>query len=138
MELWRVNVDYAVIQTLEEIGRVKGKKFGFTDQYEVEITKDTAKLLLDKIRFNLSLEEIILNGRILGKFMLDETKNLTFKLKPVEVRRNDTLRTKELIRAKSHRELRMNKSTLWYMKKRLEQTGTVRVYRKTLDQLARP
>jgi CRISPR-associated protein Cas1 len=135
MELWRVNVDYSVIQTLEEIGRVRGKRYGFTDQYEVEITKDTARLLLEKVKLNLSLEEIILNGRILAKYMTGENRRLNFRLNPVEVRSSDIVRAKGLILAKSYRELGMNKSTLWYMRKHLERTGTVRLYDKTASRL---
>ncbi len=133
MELWRVNVDYSVTQTLEEMARLPGKKYGFTDQYEVEITKETARLLLEKITLNLSLEEMIRNGRILAKHMTDLSENLSFSLQPVQVRRKDTLLTKELIMSKSHRELGMNKSTLWYMKRRLERTGSIRLYGKTSD-----
>jgi kynurenine formamidase len=38
---------------------------------------------------------------------------------------------KEMILTKSHRELEMNKSTLWYQRKRLRETGSVRLYDKT-------
>jgi hypothetical protein len=44
---------------------------------------------------------MILNGRILAKYMLGTTRGLSFKLKPVKVKRSDTLHTKELILRKS-------------------------------------
>ncbi len=51
MELWRVNIDYSVLQTFTEMknNSQKKKMYGFTDRYEVEITSDTAKLLFEKI-----------------------------------------------------------------------------------------
>jgi CRISP-associated protein Cas1 len=131
MELWRTNVDHAVLQTLEEMRKSKGKKFGFTDKYEVEITADSAKLLLEKNRFSLSLEEIIFNARLLSKFILGENKKLAFRLRSIETRRKDTIQTKHLIRSKTFKELGLNKSTLWYQKRRLEETGSLRIYNKT-------
>lgn len=82
------------------------------------------------------LEEIIMNGRILAKFMLGQTKKLSFKVKPLDVRKKDTLRTRELILGKSHRELGMNKSALWHIKRRLGQTGSARMYNETSRQLS--
>ena len=79
MELWRTNIDHAVLQSLEEMKKTKGRKFGFTDRYDVEITSDTARLLFEKIRLNLSLEEIIINSRKLAKYFLRENRNLSFK-----------------------------------------------------------
>jgi len=36
-----------------------------------------------------------------------------------------------LIKSKSYRELGLNKSTLWYQKKRLEEAGSIRIYLQT-------
>ena len=40
-------------------------------------------------------------------------------------------RIRETMLSKTTSELGMNKSTLWYMKKRLERTGSIRLYNKT-------
>jgi len=137
MELWRTNIDQAVLESLEEMKKTKGRKFGFTDKYDVEITSDTARLLFERIRFNLSLEEIIINSRRLAKYLLKENTSLAFKLRPLEPRRKDTIQAKGLIKSKSYRELGMNKSTLWYQKKRLEETGSIRIYNKTRQYFVR-
>ena len=132
MEIWRTNIDYSVIQTLEEIRRIKGKKFGFTDDYDVEITKDTAKLLLEKIRLNLSLEEIILNTRIFANYLLGKNQTLSFKLDSIPVKEIfETEEVKSKVLTRTYRELGMNKSTLWYQKKRLGEKGSLRIYNKT-------
>lgn len=85
----------------------------------------------DRARFNLSLEEIIFNARILANFMLDK-KNLLFNLKPIQVTPLfETDQVKQVILSKSYRELGMNKSTLWYQRKMLKEQGSLRLYNKT-------
>ena len=130
MELWRTNCDYSVLQTLEELKRTK-KTHYLTDGYEVMLEADTISTLFDKVKLNLSLEEIILNCRFFAKHLLGQRK-LEFALKPVQVKRAfETDQIKEIILTKSARELGMNKSSLWYQRKKLEQSGTVRLYNKS-------
>ena len=103
-----------------------------TDGYEVVLEQETVRTLIEKIRFNLSLEEILFNCRIFAKFLLEEKRGLDLSLKPIRVRdvfENDQV--KQAILTKTARQLGMNKSTLWYQKKRLEQTGSVYVYNRT-------
>ena len=62
----------------------------------------------------------------------DATAALSFSLKPIAVKtlfETDEMKSKVLTR--SYRRLGMNKSTLWYQKKRLEETGSLRIYNKT-------
>ena len=130
MELWRINVDYSVIQTLEQLNR-KDKNHYLTDTYEAMLSEKTIKILFEKFRFNLSLEEIIFNARILANYMLGK-KTLSFSLKPIAVRtlfENEEMKSKVL--TQSYRELGMNKSTLWYQKKRLKESGSIRIYNNT-------
>ena len=103
-----------------------------TDGYEVVLEQETVRTLIEKIRFNLSLEEIIFNCRIFAKFLLGGEKGLDFSLKPIRARdvfENDQV--KQAILTKTARELGMNKSTLWYQKKRLSERGSIRIYNKT-------
>jgi CRISPR-associated protein Cas1 len=136
MELWRTNSDYSVLQTLDQLKRTKRTHF-LTDGYEVMLQQETVRSLIEKIRLNLSLEEILFNCRILAKFMLGNNKTLSFSLKPLQVKplfENDQV--KHAILSKSFRELGMNKSTLWYQKKRLSERGSIRIYNKTAFRLA--
>jgi CRISPR-associated protein Cas1 len=130
MELWRINVDYSVIQTLENLNSKKRNHF-LNEDYAAFLTESTIKTLFELTRWNLSLEEIIFNARIFANFILGK-KTLSFNLKPIQVRPLfETDQVKGSILSKSYKELGMNKSTLWYQKKRLEQTGTVRIYNNT-------
>ncbi len=132
MELWRSNCDYSVLQTLEQLRRTKNKTYYLTDGFEVVLDSETIKLLFEKLRFNLSLEEIILNCRILANYLLGKRDNLIFNLRTIHVNAIfESEDMKDKVLTKSYRELGMNKSTLWYQKRRLEQTGSLRVYNNT-------
>lgn len=136
MELWRTNSDYSVIQTLEQLN-ARDKNHYLTDTYEAMLSQKTIRLLFERFRFNLSLEEIILNTLRLANFILGRSRNLEFTLKPVIVNEiSETQVVKDQILTKSYRELKMNKSTLWYQKKRLQETGSVRIYNKTKQYFA--
>jgi CRISP-associated protein Cas1 len=136
MEVWRTNADYSVIQTLEQLNS-RDKNHYLTDTYEAMLSQETIRLLFERFRFNLSLEEIILNSRRLASFILGKGQSLDFTLKPIVVKETfETQAVKREILTKSHRELGMNKSTLWYQRKRLNETGTVRLYNKTKQYFA--
>lgn len=83
-------------------------------------------------KLGLKLEEIILNTRRFTRFLLGKSQSLEFALKPIRVTETfEKDAVKEMILTKSHRELGMNKSTLWYQRKRLKGTRLVRLYSKT-------
>jgi hypothetical protein len=68
----------------------------------------------------------------LANLFLDGNPRVDFALKPVMIKEIfETQTVKEKILNKSHRELKMNKSTLWYQRRRLERTGSVKLYNKT-------
>jgi len=134
MELWRTNVDYAVLLCLS---RLKWERtHQLNDDYKIMLDPETIRTLFDSLKLNMSVEELIFNARILAKHILRQKEGLDFALKPI---RTDTLsepsHIKQTILSKSPRQLGMNKSTLWYMRRRLQQTGTVRIYGKTSLQL---
>jgi len=132
MEHWRTNCDYSVLQTLEQLKRAKEKTHYFTDGFEIVLDSKTINLLFERLRFNLSLEEILLNCRILAKFLLGKNSGFPLSLKPISVKELfETEEVKQKILTMSHRELGTNKSTLWYQKKRLNNTNSLRIYNNT-------
>jgi len=131
MELWRSNVDYSVLLCLAQLRRER-ITHRLTDEYTVLLDPETITLLFEKLKLNLSLEELILNCRILAKHILGHKENLEFVLRPVRIGTlSESASIKETVLSKSASQLGMNKSTLWYMKKRLERTGSIRLYSKT-------
>ena len=138
MELWRTNCEYAVIQTLEKLKteakkKKKEKTHFLTDGYEVMLESSSVKILFDKFKLNVSMEEILTNCRIFAQFLLKGNKrNLSFMLKPVHVKPLFERKSVEhIILTRYASELKMNKSTLWYQKRRLQETGSLRIYNKT-------
>lgn len=131
-ELWRICVDWSVIQTLEELKRTTFKQYQITREYEMKLSSDSRNLLIQKLRLNLELFDIISNVRLLAKYMLDETRTLEFRLKELDTRMLNIVQIKEKIRsAKSYKDLGYaykNRSTFWYQKKQLERTGSIRIY----------
>ena len=105
-----------------------------TDEYTVLLDPKTIRTLFEKLKLNLSLEELILNCRILAKYLLGQNQSLEFALRPIRTQTlSEPSRVKETILSKTASQIGMNKSTLWYMKKRLERTGSIRLYSKTKD-----
>lgn len=137
MELWRTNIDYSVLETLERLHSIHYNVFRMNDDYVAMLSRDTAKLLFERVKLNLSLQEIILNCRVLARFMLGIQKTLSFALNPIQLREKfETQEVKQAILTKNYRELDMNKSTLWYQRERLKNTGSVKLYGKTKQYFA--
>ncbi len=131
MELWRTNCDYSVIQTLEILKRYKRTHY-ISEGYEVILNEEPVKILLERLKLNLSMQEIIFNCRIFARYLLGKKADLAFELEPIPVRdRFETEKVKQKILSSNFRKLRMNKSTLWYQRKRLEETAAIRLYTKT-------
>jgi CRISP-associated protein Cas1 len=131
MELWKANVDYSVLLCLAQLGRGR-TTHRLTDDYKILLYPETIRLLFEKLKLNLSTAELIPNCRILAKHILGQEGELKFSLKPVGTSSlSAPSRVKEIILTNSARQLGMNKSTLWYMRKRLRESGSVRLYEKT-------
>ena len=150
-ELFRWLIDLSVIQLLEEKKLTK-KDFLITENYNVRLKPKTAQLLIQKIKNNFnkkspykrnknySYQNILLdNVQILANFVSGKTKNLEFNIPSIEVESNfDFKKTKqELLKMTPERrkELGINKSTLWYLKKSLESGKKPKIYKKVLEKL---
>ncbi len=64
-------------------------------------------------------------------------ESLHYALRSIQIRQNfETSKLKAIILSKTARELGMNKSTLWYQKKRVLERGSVRLFRRTKQYFA--
>lgn len=78
------------------------------------------------------------NVRALANFAGCKTKSLSFDVPPLAIRRNDAseLRQQILLMTSEERKKRgINKSTLWYQKKRLAEGKSIKIYGKVLSRL---
>jgi len=143
-ELFRYVVDYSVIELLET--GPKKSDFITTENYHIRLRPETSKKLIEKIKVNFNkryefkskqhtLENIMFeNIRELGKYITDKTKSLKFEIPDITISRNDNTQMRERIISidpKKRKELRINKSTLWYQQKKIKEGKIIKIYNKT-------
>ncbi len=108
---------------------------------------DTAKLLIEKILGNFNkryefkgkqytFDNIIFeNVGILGKYLLGKTGEMKFNIPNINIQRNvdNEMRNKIIsIDTEKRKELKINKSTLWYQQKKIKERKFIKVYNKTM------
>ncbi|MHB8360222.1 MAG: CRISPR-associated endonuclease Cas1 [Thermoplasmataceae archaeon] len=143
-ELFRYVVDYSVIELLGT--GLKKSDFITTENYHIRLKPDTAKKLIEKIKNNFNkryefrnkqhtLENIMFeNVRELSKYILDKTKSLAFTIPDIVISRNDNTQVRNEILSidtEKRKELKINKSTLWYQQKKIKEGKPIKVYNKT-------
>ena len=150
-ELYRWIVDISVIQLLEE-HKLKKKDFIITENYNMRLREKTAKLLIEKIKNNFNkkvpykrnrnhtYQNILLNNvQILANFISGKSKNLKFE---ISIPTSENMPEFKVLRLKilgmtpeQRRGLKLNKSTLWYLKKSLESGKKPKIYQKVLEKI---
>jgi len=143
-ELFRYVVDYSVIELLET--KLKKSDFITTENYHIRLKPDTAKMLIEKIKNNLNqryefrnkqyvLENIMFeNIRELSRYIMGNVKQLEFRIPDIEIKRNDNSQVRDKIMSinpEKRKELKINKSTLWYQQKKIKEGKTLKIYNKT-------
>jgi len=142
--LFRYVVDYSVIEVLES--GLKKSDFITTENYHIRLKPDTAKLLIGKIKNNFNqryefrnkqyaLENIMFeNIRELSRYIMGNSKHLEFSIPDIEIKRNDNSQIRDKIMSidpEKRKELKINKSTLWYQQKKTKEGKTLKVYNRT-------
>ena len=148
-ELYRWLIDLAVIQLLEE-KKLKKSDFILTENYNIRLRENTAKMLIDKIRLNFnskalyegkyhSYQNILLeNVRILADYISGKSKALKFDIPNLELIREDSTELRDKILAmtpEERRRLNLRRNTLWYMKKHIKEGKRIKVYSKVMDKI---
>jgi len=149
-ELFSWIIDISVIQLLEE-KKIKKSDFIITENYHTRLGEDVAKLFIEKINLNFNAKYNYKNGknysyqnilqdnlRQLSNFVVGKNKEIEFNIPAMKLHRTDNLKLKEKISSMSNeerKELGINKSTLWYMKKNLKEGKTISVYDKVLSKI---
>jgi len=143
-ELFRYVVDYSVIELLET--KLKKSDFITTENYHIRLKPNTTKLLIEKIKNNFNqryefknkqyvLENIMFeNIRELSRYIMGNSKHLEFAIPDIEIKRNDNSQIRDkimLIDPEKRKELKINKSTLWYQQKKIKEGKIIKMYRKT-------
>ena len=110
--------------------------------------EDISKILIEKINSNFNVRynykneknysyQIILQDNLqqLANFILEKKKEFDFVIPKMKVNRNDNLELREKIlnvNAEEMKRLRINKSTLGYIRKNLSEGKIPKIYEKVL------
>jgi len=148
-ELFRWLIDLSVIEMLEE-NNLKKSDFILTENYHIRLKKETAKLLVERIKSNFNHKisyrkkhfayQNILYDNIhqLAHYISGKKKELSFVVPHVTINRNDTVLLKEKILSMTPEErkrLGIGKSTLWYLKKNIQSKDKIKIYDKVLKKV---
>jgi CRISPR-associated protein Cas1 len=74
------------------------------------------------------------NIRELSRYVSGKIKTLEFRIPDIEISRNDTIYIRNKIMSidpEKRKELKINKSTLWYQQKKIKEGETIKIYNKT-------
>jgi len=148
-ELFRWLIDYSVIELLQE-NKLKKSDFILTENYHIRLKPRTAKLLIETIKSNFNIKmpyrkknfayQYILYDNIhqLTHFISGKKKQLSFVIPHFTISRNDDLMLREKLLSmtpQQRKQLGINKSTLWYIKKNISNGKTRKIYSKILSKL---
>jgi len=71
----------------------------------------------------------------LSKYITGNSKSLEFTIPDIEIKRNDNSLVRDKIMSidpDKRKELKINKSTLWYQQKKIKEGKALKVYNKTM------
>lgn len=143
-ELGRWIIDLSVIELLEE-KKLKKSDFIVTENYHIRLKEQTAKMLIEKIQANFNkrakykgknytYENIVLdNLTVLAGFIQDKHDKLKFDIPSLKIQRNDNTEVRDHLLSmtpEERKKLGINRNTLWYIKKNLEEGKTIKIYDK--------
>ena len=126
--------------------KLKKSDFITTENYHIRLKPKTAELLIEKIKNNFNqryefrnkqyaLENIMFeNIRELSRYVIGNSKSLEFAIPDIAIKRNDNSEIRDKIMSidpEKRKELKINKSTLWYQQKKIKEAKTIKIYNKT-------
>ncbi|MGC9123281.1 MAG: CRISPR-associated endonuclease Cas1, partial [Thermoplasmata archaeon] len=79
---------------------------------------------------NIMFEKI----RELGKYISGKEKEYDFRIPDMAISRNDDVEMRDKVMSidpERRKELKINKSTIWYQQKKIKKGKTIKMYRKT-------
>jgi CRISPR-associated protein Cas1 len=74
------------------------------------------------------------NIREFSRYLMENNKHLEFTIPDIEIKRNDNSQVRDKIMSidpKKRKELKINKSTLWYQQKNIKKGKSIKIYNKT-------
>lgn len=147
-ELFRWLIDFSIIELVEQ-EKLRKSDFLTTENYHIRLTEKVAKSLLERITVNFNkkvryknskkfaYQSILMdNVQQLSNFVLDKRSEISFRIPTIQITRQDSLEVRARILEMSSLErknLGINKSTLWYQKKKIRDGRQFRLYSKSVS-----
>lgn len=143
-EIGRWIIDLSVIELLEE-KKLKKSDFTITENYHIRLREQTAKMFIEKIQANLNnrakykgknytYENILLDNIMqLAGHIQDKQEKLKLDIPLLKINRNDNLDIRDTLlnmTPEERRKLGINRNTLWYIRKNLEDGKKIKIYDK--------
>jgi len=75
------------------------------------------------------------NIREFSKYITGNSKSLEFTISDIEIKRNDNSQVRDKIMSidpDKRKDLKINKSTLWYQQKNIKEEKSIKIYNKTM------
>lgn len=151
-EIYRWIIDLSVLQLLE-LKKLKKSDFTVTENYNIRLKEHTAKMLIERIKINFNSKakykkknyayDTLLqdNVQLLANFIQDKTTEFKFDIPNIEIMRDDDVEMRDFLvnmTREQRKQLGINKSTLWYMRKNLREGKKINIYDKVKAKLRRP
>ena len=149
-ELFRWLIDISVIQLLEE-KKINKSNFIITENYHTRLGEDVAKLFTEKINSNFNARYNYKNGKNysyqitlqdnlqqFANFIVGKKKEFDFVIPKIKLNRNDDVELREKIlniTTNERKQLGINKSTLWYIKKNFCEGKNSKIYEKVISKI---
>jgi len=70
----------------------------------------------------------------LSRYITGNSKQLEFSIPDIEIKRNDNSQIRDKIMSidpDKRKDLKINKSTLWYQQKKIKEGKSIKIYKKT-------
>jgi len=74
----------------------------------------------------------------LSRYITGNSKSLEFTIPDIEIKRNDNSQVRDKIMSidpEKRKELKINKSTLWYQQKKIKEGKSIKIYNKTRSRI---
>ena len=78
------------------------------------------------------------NIREFGRYVMENNNHLEFTIPSIAIKRNDNFQIMERIMSidpEKRKELKINKSTLWYQQKKIKEVKSIKIYNKTRSRI---
>jgi len=124
------------MQIKTAIGELLMNKFAHMADIHLGAHREPILEKLELKAFSEAMDKCVELGvdfREFSRYIMGNIKHLEFSIPEIEIKRNDNSQVRDKIMSidpEKRKELKINKSTLWYQQKKIKEGKTLKVYNK--------